>query len=348
MDSKRDKRFLNLANWVQQHFPCESSDITPLSGDASFRHYYRAQREGQSVVCVDAHPDHENNEAFVGVAKALAQADVHVPEVHAADLQNGFLLLSDLGDQLFSRLLDSTTVDSLYLSAIDALIKIQQTPKASYAFPEYDEKRLQAEMDLFSDWYLGEYLQINLTTREREIFASTHARLIENALEQPAVVVHRDYHSRNLLQLPGGQVGVLDFQDAVLGPVTYDLVSLLRDCYVMWPASNVINWVQRYYDKARQVDLVPDVSMAQYLRWFDLMGVQRHLKCIGIFARLNLRDKKPQYLADIPRIFEYVLSVCERHPKLNGLLKFLQTKVMKHESNGAGGRARQSLASLNG
>ncbi len=348
MENIRDKRFLDLAKWAHQHFPCDLGDIIPISGDASFRRYFRATHNGESCILVDAQPEHENSPAFIGVSKAFAAAGVHVPEIHRVDLDQGFLQISDLGDNLFSRLLDSSSVDSLYLSAIDTLIKIQQTPKASYAFPEYDEKLLLKEMDLFSEWYLGEFLQITLSARDREILSTTFARLIESALEQPTVVVHRDYHSRNLLQLPQGHVGVLDFQDAVIGPVTYDMVSLLRDCYVMWPTSNVTNWVQRYFDKARQADLMTDVSMGQYLRWFDLMGVQRHLKCIGIFARLNIRDNKPQYLADIPRIFEYILAVCGRHPKLNGLLKFLQSKVLKHESNGASGRARQSLTSLNG
>ncbi|MDQ2994546.1 MAG: phosphotransferase [Pseudomonadota bacterium] len=348
MEKITDKRFIGLAKWAQQYFPCQLADITPISGDASFRRYFRATRNGETCILVDADPQHENNAAYIGVASAFGAQGVHVPAIQAVDLEAGYLVITDLGDQLFSQLLNSSSVDSLYLSAIDALITIQKTPKDTYAFPDYDEKLLQKELDLFADWYLAEYLQINLAPRDKELLASTSSRLIDLALEQPRVVVHRDYHSRNLMLLPEGKVGVLDFQDAVYGPVTYDLVSLLKDCYVMWPASNVNNWVQRYFEKAQQAGVIADVSMTQYLRWFDWMGVQRHLKCVGIFARLHIRDKKPQYLADIPRIFDYILGVCARHPKLNGLSKFLQTKVLKHESNGASGRPRQPLTSING
>ncbi|MBX9587029.1 MAG: phosphotransferase [Gammaproteobacteria bacterium] len=343
-----DDRFLGLYQWLQTVFPCAEADILPLAGDASFRRYFRVMGKSGTRVAVDAPPAHEKIEAFLGIAKAFTDHGVHVPKIIASDTHQGYMLISDLGDELYSNHLSSTNVDNLYLSAIDALVKIQQTPQSAYSFPAYDEKLLSQECEYFSEWYLGKYLNVKLSAREEAALRSTYSKLIEAALEQPTTVVHRDYHSRNLFILPENEVGVIDFQDAVIGPITYDLVSLLKDCYIAWPASNVVNWAQRYFEKSRDAGIIQDISMSQFLRWFDLMGVQRHLKCMGIFARLFLRDKKSSYVGDIPRLADYILGVCSRHPQLNGLAKLLQTKVMKHESHDTRSRARSSAETIDG
>jgi aminoglycoside/choline kinase family phosphotransferase len=348
MDKSTDVRLAGLHQWLQTVFPCDDSDLVPLSGDASFRRYFRVVRNGDSRIAVDSPPASEKIDAFIGIAGAYAAQGLQVPKVIAADTQQGYLLLSDLGNELYSVHLSSANVDSLYLAAIETLVKIQQTSREAYPFPLYDESLLMAECQLFSEWYLGKYLNVVLSAREEAMLESTFARLVEVALEQPNTVVHRDYHSRNLLILPDSEVGVVDFQDAVIGPITYDLVSLLKDCYITWPASNVINWAQRYFEKAREAGIFHDVTMAQFLRWFDLMGVQRHLKCMGIFARLALRDNKTGFLADIPRLADYILSASSRHPQLNGLAKLLQTKVKKHESNDTRSRTRNAAEAIDG
>jgi aminoglycoside/choline kinase family phosphotransferase len=352
MSEMNDARLAGLHKWVQSVFPCDPGAIVPLAGDASFRRYFRITSNGVTRVAVDAPPTNEKSDAFVGIAQAFAAQGIQVPAIIAADQKQGYMLLSDLGDGLFSSHLSSTSVDPLYISAIDTLIKIQQTPQNAYPFPQYDESLMLAECNLFSEWYLGQYLKLKLSPRDEAVLHSTFARIIEVAQEQPKVVVHRDYHSRNLLVLPDNQVGVLDFQDAVIGPITYDLVSLLKDCYVSWPNSNVVNWAHGYFEKARAAGIVQDLTMPQFLRWFDWMGVQRHLKCIGIFARLYLRDNKSQFLADIPQIFDYILATSARHPKLNGLSKLLQSRILKHEgpkheSNDTRSRTRKSAAALN-
>ncbi len=343
-----DNRFGGLHRWLQAVFPCAEADIVPLAGDASFRRYFRVHGQNESRIAVDAPPTHEKLDAFIRIANTFSDHGIHVPKIIASDVHQGYLLISDLGDELYSNHLSSTNVDSLYLNAIDTLVKIQQTPKNAYSFPSYDEKLLSQECEYFSEWYLGKYLNINLSAREQSALQSTYSKLIEVALEQPTTVVHRDYHSRNLFILSDNEVGVIDFQDAVIGPITYDLVSLLKDCYVAWPNSNVVNWAQRYFEKARDAGVIQDISMSQFLRWFDLMGVQRHLKCMGIFARLYLRDNKSSYLGDIPRVADYILGVCSRHPQLNGLAKLLQTKVLKHEGHDTFSGARSSAETIDG
>lgn len=348
MGQFNDERVSGLYRWLQTVFPCAQADLVPLAGDASFRRYFRVHGKSETRIAVDVPPTHEKLDAFVSIANAFDSHGVRVPKIIASDSQQGYLLISDFGDELYSNHLNSTTVDNLYLNAIDTLIKIQQTPKNAYSFPAYDEKLLLQECEYFSEWYLGKYLKIALSAREEAALQATYSKLIDAALEQPTIVVHRDYHSRNLFIMPDNDVGVIDFQDAVIGPITYDLVSLLKDCYVGWPASNVVNWAQRYFEKARDAGIIQDVSMSQFLRWFDLMGVQRHLKCIGIFSRLYLRDNKSNYLNDIPRLADYILGVCARHPQLNGLAKLLQSKVLKHESHDTRSRARSSAEAIDG
>ncbi len=303
--------------------------LTSASADASFRRYFRMTGSavtdcfagmGESLIVMDAPPDKEDSYPFVVVSNLLAAAGLNVPQVFAKDLGQGFLLLSDLGTQAYLDALNEHTVESLYADALDALFKMQRNASPHVVeLPVYDETLLLSEMALFVDWYCQRYRGWVFTDEQQARLARVFQQLCEVALTQPQVFVHRDYHSRNLMVREQHNPGVLDFQDAVLGPVTYDLVSLLRDCYVDWPRSRVEQWALDYLYRAADVGLIPAAPDATYLRWFDWMGVQRHLKATGIFARLHLRDNKPGYLADIPRTLAYVRDVSARYPELRDL-----------------------------
>ena len=287
--------------------------FSPVSGDAGFREYYRINSTPPLVVA-HAPPAQENNEGFVAISLNLIAAGVHAPRIHAVDYQAGYILQEDLGDRLYQRQLNGQTVNGLYEKAEKVLLKIQQAGIDEAIYPPYDATRLREEMLLFPEWFVGQLLGHPLADNETEMLDKLFTFLITQALEQPRVVVHRDFHSRNLLDLSGDDVGVIDFQDAVIGPCTYDLVSLLRDCYVRWPESLVRERVSNYYLKAREVGVLDQaVDQQRYQRWFDLMGLQRHIKVLGIFARLYLRDGKPGYLNDLPRVLRYALEVACRY-----------------------------------
>jgi aminoglycoside/choline kinase family phosphotransferase len=257
----------------------------------------------------------------------MHQAGLHVPEVIALDLEQGFLLLEDLGSTDYLSVQTSDTVESLYADATAALLRLQ-TAAPMTGLPPYDRALLLREMQLFPDWLLVRHLALEIDADERVMLDEVFENLIENALAQPVVCVHRDYHSRNLMRVQSGNPGVIDFQDAVAGPVTYDLVSLLRDCYVRWPGERVDAWVAEYYWAAHAAGLLEGVDEAGFLEWFDLMGVQRHLKAAGIFARLNHRDGKPGYLADIPRTLGYIVEVGKRRAEIAPLAEFIESKVL--------------------
>jgi aminoglycoside/choline kinase family phosphotransferase len=298
------------------------SGLVPASEDASFRRYFRVQPgEGPSLVVMDAPPDREDCGPFVAIAQRLAAVGLHVPAIHAADLDLGFVLLEDLGAIPYLQALDDATVDALYGDATRAL-RTMQREVASDGLPPYDRALLQTEMALFTDWLLGRHLGLDLSDEERRILEQTFELLVDNALEQPVVCVHRDYHSRNLMVVDANNPGIIDFQDAVAGPVTYDLVSLLRDCYIAWPPERVDAWVDAYAAGA------PGVDRATFRRWFDRMGVQRHLKAAGIFARLRHRDGKPGYLADIPRTLGYIVEVAGRDAAVRPLGAFIAGRVL--------------------
>lgn len=315
-------RIANLQNWITQTLNTHN-ELIPLAGDASFRRYFRVLLHDKKFVVMDAPPDKENIHPFVAIAMAWQQYNIRVPEVLAHDLQQGFILLSDLGDDLYLNLLNATNVDSLYSKAVDALLQIQQCSQniSNWPLPHFDGVTLQRELNLFLDWFLIKHLNLSITPDITALFTQTSALLIQSALEQPQVCVHRDYHSRNLLLLKNGNVGVLDFQDAVWGPITYDLVSLLRDCYIAWPQAKIDAWVFDFYQKIN----LENYSFEQFMRWFDLMGIQRHLKVLGIFSRLCYRDNKPNYLNDLPRIMKYLLDVCEKYPELKMFNTFLKS-----------------------
>jgi aminoglycoside/choline kinase family phosphotransferase len=260
---------------------------------------------------VDAPPDRENSAPFVTVARHLLRAGVRVPELLGLDLEQGFMMLGDFGDQLLLPALNSDSVDAHYSAAMRVLIQLMQADFSTAPLPTYDHTLLQREMELFREWFCGTHLQLQLDHDENALLDEVFAWLEQQALAQPQVTVHRDYHSRNLMLLADGALGVLDFQDAVQGPITYDLVSLLRDCYVRWPTAQVKDWTLRFADCLRRVGLLDDVSDDTFWQWFNSMAAQRHLKVAGIFARLNHRDGKPAYLNDIPLTLAYLIEECE-------------------------------------
>ena len=273
---------------------------------------------------MDAPPDKEDCNPFIYITGLLRDAGVNAPAIHQMDQENGFLLLDDLGHKPYLDYLDDNTADELYADALSALIHMQNIDRDS-ELPSYDQQRLQDEMNLFEPWYLNRHLDIALTNQQKASMQQIFDLLIKSAQEQPQVFVHRDYHSRNLMLLEENNPGVIDYQDAVIGPVTYDLVSLFKDCYIEWPRKKVEAWLDSFL---QQTDLPFDFDGSQFIRWFDLMGVQRHLKVLGIFARLNYRDGKPQYLNDLPLTLKYVVDTCKRYDELSPLLNLLDETVL--------------------
>ncbi len=310
-----DARLNQLQDWVRDGLGEAGLHLRPLAGDASFRRYFRTQGATRSWVAMDAPPEREPVRAYLDATVFLQQAGVHVPDVRLQDEARGFLLLEDLGDAQYLSRLDAASADALYADAIQALLRIQVLPRPAL-LPEYDAALLREELDLFTDWYLACHLGWQPDDEARTLLEDVWQRLIAQALEQPKVVVHRDYHSRNLMAAEPNP-GILDHQDAVWGPVSYDLASLLRDCYIAWPEARVRGWVEQYRAQAQQQGILDgEVDAEQFRQWFDWMGVQRHLKAIGIFARLCHRDGKPDYLNDVPRIFRYVRDACAAYPEL--------------------------------
>jgi len=320
-----DFRLVELERWLGAQFPSQRCTLAPASADASFRRYFRARlADGRSYIVMDAPPDKEDCRPFVQVAGLFAAAGAHVPAIHAQDLRAGFLLLEDLGDATFLDALGrGQDRRLLYAAATDTLVRIQQASLPG-VLPDYDRALLERELNLFPDWYLARELQRSLAPADRDVLRAAFDALLANNLAQPRVFVHRDYHSRNLMQsdpLPG----VLDFQDAVYGPITYDLVSLLRDAYLSWDEAQVLDWAVRYWEKARAAGLPVPADFADFYRDFEWMGAQRQLKVIGIFARLCHRDGKRRYLADIPRVLGYLLATCRRYRELAPLARLLDS-----------------------
>ena len=320
-----DLRTLSMLDWLENDLLLSIDSCVPASSDASFRRYFRIKGSGGQFIVMDAPPDKENLEPFIRVAKLLARAQVNVPAIFQQNRVDGFLLLEDFGSECFLDRLNAHNASDLYHSAFDTLFLLQtNTAIESSGLPDYNESLLQRELGIFEDWFLNAWL-------DRPIYAplweSVRSLLVSSALEQPVACVHRDYHSRNLMVLTDDSPGVIDFQDAVIGPVTYDLVSLLRDCYIAWPQQQVEQWMTQYYQRLLQAGRI-DVDPTRFKRWFDLMGLQRHLKAVGIFARLHLRDGKSGYLNDIPRTLNYVMTIGATYPELTEFCDFLQHQVL--------------------
>lgn len=326
-----------LDYWLNQVLMTNDFQRVSLAGDASFRRYYRIFVREQRYVVMDAPPP-EAPHLFMEIASALADIGISVPLIVASELTNGFLLLSDLGDRLYLPELNTQTADVLYTDAFQALLKIQS---CKAPVPQFDKPLLQRQLGIFREWFLGKHkgltsdlLVSKISPAKLQILDTIYDKLIKTIEDQPQVFVHRDYHSRNLMILENGNPGVIDFQDAVIGPITYDLVSLLQDCYIIWPRARVVDWVADYQNLATKHGLLSKtVSRSEFLRWFDWTGLQRHLKNLGIFSRLNYRDGKIQYLKDIPYVLHYVQETSARYSELNDLWTFFET-LQAHEMVG--------------
>jgi aminoglycoside/choline kinase family phosphotransferase len=317
-DVRRDA----LARWLAPHLGGVPFTLTAASEDASFRRYWRATlADGASYVAMDAPPDKEDCRPFVRVARMLTDAGVHAPQVLAQDLGQGFLLLSDLGTRTYLQHLNAKNAAELFADATDALLRWQLATRAG-ELPPYDEALLRREMNLFPEWYIGKHLRKDLSASRRETLEELFKVLVQSALAQPVVYVHRDYMPRNLMVCEPNP-GVLDFQDAVVGPITYDMVSLVRDAFISWEEARVLDWSVRYWEKAKRAGLPVADDFGEFWRAFEWMGLQRHLKVLGIFARINYRDGKPKYLADTPRFLNYARDVATRYTALAPLARLL-------------------------
>ena len=313
------ERQSQLQQWLESLAENTYTDLQPASADASFRQYFRVSntQDNKTYIVMDAPPEKENSHLFVLVTELIRSVGVNAPDIITLDLQQGFLLLDDLGSKPYLDYLNIDTADNLYIDAINALIKMQTIDAM---LPAYDEKLLQTEMDLFETWYLNRHLDTQLNAEQKISLNSIFKLLIHSAEEQPQVFVHRDYHSRNLMITDNNNPGVIDYQDAVIGPITYDLVSLFKDCYIEWPAEKIEHWLDIYL---AQITTTHSIEKESLKRWFDLMGVQRHLKVLGIFARLNYRDGKSQYLNDLPLTLKYIVDTCDMYKELQPLKQLL-------------------------
>jgi len=337
--TESEQRAYALLAWVREQIAIDQpqladvlsdTSLSCVSGDASFRRYYRVSVTGQSWICVDAPPEKEDSSAFVRVAELLSRHDILVPQVISFDLEAGFMLLSDFGDMLFLDTLKSDVDVSMpYQQALGVLLAMQQIPPSETHFlPHYDANQLQMEMDLFEAWFLPEYLQITPSASALRMLRNTYNLLIESALAQPQVFVHRDYHSRNLMWVKGERLGTIDFQDALQGPITYDLVSVLKDCYFQLPESQVRYWSDQYAQNLLKAGLLEQYDPSVWQRWFDWMGIQRHIKVCGIFARLHFRDGKSNYLRDIPLTVRYLIESARRYEPMIPFTLFLEEHVL--------------------
>ena len=323
-----DKRLNALERWIRTDTSIELKKIEPASADASFRRYFRVHLKPcekfntvDTIIAMDAPPEHENNVMFIKCAQTLNHCGLHAPTIFNTNLEQGFLLIEDLGTLTYQAQLKGVDKNKLYADATQALVKLQSnTQKYATRFNSYSESLLRNEMALFEQWYVNAHLMKTLSHEQKFALDSIFTLLIKNACEQSQVLVHRDYHCRNLLLTGNNNPGIIDFQDMVVGPITYDLVSLFKDCYISWPRQDVINWVEEHRIASIKAKLITSkVDSKQWLKWFDLMGIQRHLKVLGIFARLNHRDNKPQYIDDLPLVNQYLRDACDDYEELQPL-----------------------------
>jgi N-acetylmuramate 1-kinase len=325
-------RTLSIDDWLHTRLPNQAYSMAPASEDASFRRYFRVTSAERTWVLMDAPPEHEDCRPFVKVAALFGAAGVHVPKVLAEDLDNGYLLLSDLGSTTYLQALDDSSADALYRAANQALLQIQLASRPAM-LPEYDRAVLLRELRLFPDWYIAQHLRIELSAAQAQALDQVFEAILANNLAQSQVYVHRDYHSRNLM-VSDPNPGILDFQDALFGPITYDLASLYKDAYIAWSEERVIDWVVRYWEAARDAGLPVAQDFAAFYRDFEWMGAQRHIKVLGIFARLFHRDGKDRYLQDMPLLMSYLRKACERYTELTPLLRLLDQLDNRRPSAG--------------
>lgn len=313
-------RLDQMHQWLKTIFPSTNYMIEAASSDASFRRYFRVTEQSNTLILMDAPPGQEDTSTFIDIGTFLYKQGIHVPKIYARDTQAGFLLLSDFGNKPYLDELNEQSADNLYKAAIDSLIKIQLCSTKVIDLPDYNQALLEQEMNLFPDWFLDKHLSIETP----DFLKVTFTHLITSALEQPQVFVHRDYHSRNLMHTDDNSPGIIDFQDAVIGAITYDLASLLRDCYISWSDPKINQWIEYYLSSAQKQGLLADISIEQFTQWFDWMGLQRHLKVLGIFCRLNYRDNKANYMNDLPLTLAYVRKISAKYSEFSDLSTFLQ------------------------
>jgi len=323
-----------LHQWLNHQFSDENIQLIPLSGDAGFRCYYRFVFEKKSFIAVDAPSDKSNNSAFVFMQECLSKNNVLVPQIVAVDLSLGFFCLADFGETLLADILTAKNMAVTYQKAIDILPSIQTAlPHSTQELPHYDQAFVELELAIFTQWLLSEHLSLTLTDNEQKQLQHCFSILTENMLSQPQVLVHRDYHSRNIMVLENSEIGIIDFQDAVIGPVAYDIVSLLRDCYIKWPVEQVTSLLDYYIDMTAKQYSLSHITREQWQRWFDLTGLQRHIKASGIFARLHHRDNKSGYLADIPLTLSYIVDISGQYPELAFIHQLLLERVLPAMKN---------------
>ncbi len=325
-----DSRLITLQNWLkglEARWQLDLATLTPASADASFRRYFRIESKNpdfRTLIVMDAPPQHEPLDAFLKVDLLLENAGLNVPKILEKNTDEGFLLLNDLGNTTYLAELNNETADALYKDATHALVQMQLASKPD-VLPNYDEALLQRELDLFPEWYLYKHLHIALNEVQTSQINHAFELIIQNNLAQAKVYVHRDYHSRNLMVTQKNNPGVIDFQDAVYGPITYDAASLWRDAYIAWPEERVIDWVIKFWEAGRKAGLPMPDDVGQFYRDFEWMGLQRHLKVLGIFARLFHRDGKENYLKDIPLVLEYAIATANRYIELKPLARILES-----------------------
>ncbi len=320
-----DKRAIALLDWLKNETSLNAHSLVLASSDASFRRYFRATAPHSSYIIMDAPPDKEPIEPFIHVAALLKRSNVHVPTIYYKNLQQGFLVLDDFGSRCLLDVLTTDNADLYYGNALNELFKLQANTCIKNAnLPDYNQALLTEELALFYDWFIQKLLGQTIPENRQQ---DLNTLLIDSALAQPQVCVHRDYHSRNLMVVDAKTIGVIDFQDAVIGAITYDLVSLLRDCYISWSEQKLNTWLTRYYQRLFD-DKMLSVSFPTFKRWFDLMGLQRHMKAIGIFSRLHLRDHKSAYLNDIPRTMAYIEKISQNYPELEAFYHWLKQHIL--------------------
>jgi aminoglycoside/choline kinase family phosphotransferase len=315
---KNDRRLDQARDWLQHLGVDLQSGFIAIAGDASFRRYFRVQVDGKSTVLMDAPPPGQNIEPFIDVAGRLSTANLHAPEIIHADLNNGYLLLEDLGDDLYRKILNEQSVDTLFPGLFDILKSLALTVDTR-DLPRFDVRKLRRDLDLFPDWYLGHHRSTVPREQFSEAWHEFCKSIINSALDQPQCFVHRDFHSCNLLRTSDDSVGIIDFQDAVLGPVSYDLISLIWDRYIKWPRERLETWMEEF-----RLNLDLDIEPQQWIRYCDLMGLQRNFKIVGIFTRLHYRDGKHGYLQMIPHFYEYITSTLRSYPEFDELLGFME------------------------
>jgi len=319
-----DERAAARLAWTRSALGDTTLNLEPASSDASFRSYWRARHGGTSWIVMDSPPALEDPRPWLAIGARLAAAGLHVPSVHASDLAQGFLLIEDLGNRLYLPALDASSADALYGDAMDALLRMQ-TRVDPADLPRFDRTVLVNGLEVMPEWFLRRHLGHTPDCGEWDVLEAAFDTIVRNALEQPRCFVHRDYHSRNLLIVENNNPGIIDFQGALHGPLTYDLASLLRDAYVAWPQERVEHWVEAYRQRLLDAGMIDDtITRERFLRWFDLTGMHRHVRVLGQFYRLWYRDGKPGYLADVPRVYHYVVSVAQRYPELADFAALLE------------------------